>query len=422
MVRLTSLFACVAALLSVSHASRAQAREASTLPGRAPQQRMTQHACGPWSSPKALTALPGVTALITGISRSQAGSSPVYFLSNTLKRTVDPSPLQILTINGEHIARPTGAFGFLYPNGVVTRDGKLHVVWGEPRSRLTAMPASEWMIKARVQSLWSAAYDPVARKWSRAEKLLESTGGFQWDATTAPVAVGGKVVIGTADMATPQQARDKPVGNVVVLEMAGGGWLTRRYRISEAERPSYVSASRNGDETVLAVIGPTRGNAPPPVVLASIRSDAIPKVMARTAMAPRAYGVRLLHSGHTMYAAWREDFPSGNAFAVMRRSDDGSWDSAERISLEGAIGNEAFAIDACGRLHAIFERQAGPSRIALYEATFDGKWSSPAELFAAFKPHDASIARDAAGALVLTFLGHPSAGESFAFMSKFAGR
>jgi hypothetical protein len=85
-----------------------------------------------------------------------------------------------------------------------------------------------------------------------------------------------------------------------------------------------------------------------------------------------------------------------------------------------STGNERFAMDACGVVHATLEMFSDTGQPGLYEMTLAGTWSDPAERYPGLTPRNADIVAFPDGTMMLAYQGTFAPTKGGSLIGRFA--
>jgi hypothetical protein len=161
-----------------------------------------------------------------------------------VSRSVQSSPLVVLRVPGGSAGMPEGQFAFLYPRGVIARDGKYHLFWGETDSVPHATLPAQWPLPS-VRSVWHSSYDGA---WSRPERLLNEFQigwGFRGDVVTVDGA--GRIHLGLTIL------REHAGYALAYLRSSASGWQRADSPIPIGNSGSILTWGR--DSLAIAYVG-----------------------------------------------------------------------------------------------------------------------------------------------------------------------
>lgn len=374
---------------------------------------------GNWKAPK-LALASGADALFNSVATSGNGRAPIYLMVNTLDAPVSKRPLRVLAEDGTDIGAPVGDFEFVYPQGAVDPDGTLHMVWGEPDSVLSR-DIPDWMI-SRVRSLWMATYSPAQREWSAPTRLIKTVWApISWTRANAVTWSRGRAMLAATVSLPDMKSGPPPVppGYAILLEL-DSTWRMRKVVIPGQRHPGVASAMRLVDRLLIA-IGGSKTNANSELRVVAVKGDSV-SVELELPRPGQIEHVRILDDGpRGLHLVWKEAGRQGGSFLHVGGSQNGGlWSAALERAMGRSTGNERFAVDACGVVHATFEMFSDAGQPGLYEMAFAATWRSPEERYPGLTPRNADIVAFPNGTMMLAFQGSLSGTRGGSLIGRFA--
>ena len=365
---------------------------------------ITGNCSGRWQPPK-VTLATAIDAVFNSLSKSAGGSGPTYLMVNTLGTEVSKRPLRVLTASGVDVGVPAGDFEFAFPQGAVSGDGALHMVWGEPDS-VESRQMLDWMTM-RIRSLWTATYDPARREWSRPKQLHRTQwASISWTRANTVSWSGDRAML-TATVPLPDVGPtpgSPPPGYAILLDL-DSTWHARKFVVPGQRHPGRASAIRLSDRTIVAVSGPVE-NAGREIRIMEITGDQV-SVATSFPRAGQIEHLSLFDDGtRGLHVVWKESNRMKASFAHIGADARGKqWSAPAELSMGRPTGNERFALDACGTVHATLEMGAEDGRFGLYELRFAKVWQSPELMYPDLAARNADILAVPDGTMMLAFQG-----------------
>ena len=259
------------------------------------------------------------------------------------------------------------------------------------------------------KALWTSTYR-LDMGWTAAKPILEGAATWSKSFVDSYSADGQ-----TSAFALPEDGQDQaPLGGLRYLSLTGHEWASSRIPATESavEASSAVlegrrlvlfvgvDASLTRDaNSVLAVESLDGGN-----------SWSGPKVIAHSDGLP-AQQPRLRDTLDGLLALWIQSSASGGHVIRTARLGRGLTVGvgAPPLEIGGPIAGLQVIVDACDRVHVVFERyEIRTANGSLVHAMlWDGAWSEPAPLFTDLRAIDAALSLTPRG-VELEFLAQPA--------------
>jgi hypothetical protein len=376
---------------------------------------------GTWKTPSLVFPADDTPGLFHSLSTSADGQEPTYLMVNTIGYQVTRRPLRVMTVGGVEVGAPAGDFEFAFPQGAVDGRGRLHMVWGEPDS-LESREFADWMTM-RVRSLWTSIYDPEHRSWSAAVRLHRTRwASISWRRGNAVTWSNGRAML-AATVSLPDVSEGRgpmPPGYAILLEL-DSAWRARSFVVPGQSRPGVASAIRLADRTVVAIGGP-RVNEDSDVRIVSVRDQASAVELAL----PRGgqiENLRLFDGGaRGLHLVWKEAGSQGSSSLAHVAVDatTGRWSPPTERAIGRPTGNERFALDSCGIIHATVEMKSDEGKFGLFDVRFTDAWQSPEGLLPFVSPHNADVIALGDGTLLLAFQGKLSGPKGGSLIARYS--
>jgi hypothetical protein len=314
--------------------------------------------------------------------------------------------LELRTLDGRRLPRPPGDFLFLYPRLAPGPGNGVSLLWAEPAAR-SWTPDSAWEMMLRpAESVWAATYE-ANRGWSTPVRLY--SGAIDWNWSVDQVIVDGSslTVIASKDLLLG--------GALVQLVLAEGHSRSREITHDAVVEPS---AAVVGGRLFVAFLGgaPGPGYDENSVFVMASPDGGItwskPSLVSRSG-SQGANEVRLRAGPDgALHLVWKQPLATGPHVLrhVVSRDSGRTWSAPDDVVAPDDASKLRAAIDACGRLHVVFEnaRPVG----SLDHVIWDRHWQPPHRLFPDRHAADAAIAANSAGGVTVVVNVGPAAGDS----------
>ena len=376
---------------------------------------------GTWKAPSIVLAAGDILALLHSLSTSADGRGPTYLMVSTIGAQVTRRPLKVFAVGGIEVGAPKGDFEFAFPQGAVDGHGRLHMVWGEPDS-LESREIADWMTM-RVHSLWTSTYDPAHRSWSVPARLHRTKwSSISWTRANAVTWSDGRAML-AASVPLPDVPSGRgplPSGYVILLQL-DSSWRGRTMVIPGQRMPGIASAIRLVDRTVVAIGGP-RVNEDSDLRVVIVR-DRTPSVELESPRRGHIENLRLFDAGAgRLHLVWKEADAQGvsSLAHVAVQATTGTWSAPTERAIGRATGNERYAMDSCGVIHATLEMTSDDGGFGLFDVRFNGAWQSPERLLPFVQPHNADIIALGDGTMTLGFQGALSGPKGGSLIARYS--
>jgi hypothetical protein len=360
---------------------------------------------GAWTAPATFMGERG-TLRYGSLATSAGGTFAVgidipAFDAGTMRRG---ALLAVDTRTGRSIGRPPGRWWFLFPQAAPDSDGRLHVLWGEPKALGKTIPRRRFPA-TRTRTLWHAVYDR-AEGWSRPQAIHRVRGNLLWNRDGAELRAdpaGGLHAI----VAQTTDARGR---GLVYLRLDRGRWSAHELAVQQAAYAS-VSADAAGRVTVAAI---AHHQGEPNRALVVQSGDGGTSWTAPRAMPAggQAHGITVREGPRgALHVQWRQNVSGGFLPEVIRHvaSSDGgaSWSKPSDLNPRERFQEVRSAVDRCGAVHVLY-RTARGTRSELRHTRWQGGWSRPRTLLAGVDPVTADLGTTRDGELVLFASARPA--------------
>lgn len=364
-----------------------------------------------WTSPAPLLTPSSPTRRVARSASIAGDTGNLYVVGNDVLFWDQPvkvgEALTAWRVGHGSIGAPARDLVFASPKAVLDTTGRLHVLWGEPATKVKEIAPYKWA-PLGISSIWWATYDP-RRGWSQPARIY--SGPVAWSDAT----------IGTVS----SEANDKglvvaPIerGGVLLLELHNGKWdVTPIVRNIE---PVYASVVALAERRLLALVAAdTPEQDSPGGTFYDVNSVLLHSEVRRGVWRPwkriqrsgehPAYELAVLQDSRgRVHLVWRQSVRE-NYFVIRHvQSDDNgdSWTEPSDLTPGGTFQKLRAIVDACGALHVVYEDWSeGPDAIRIGYAIREAEWSSPRLLHPGYVVADVALHRRADGMPILTMLG-----------------
>ena len=376
-----------------------------------------------WDPPQLIGNAPPSTRPGVQFPNVAVGGDRSYVVGTDIKEfdgtAVKESPLTAVTVDdGQIIGKPAGQWSFVMPTAVVSAEGRLHLLWGEPAGGTRPIPTDAWPPRD-ITALWTASYAPAVG-WTAPQRVYEGK-TLLW----APQAVATAVASSSAAHSEVSSRRiavpvatftGEPDQPVLLLRLGADRWTVEN--VPNAVRGGPVSPVYAADATreYLAYLG-----ADPRATSADVNSVLIQRsadsgrtwtptaVISRSGSLPAQSLQVVSTAASVVHLVWLQTV-STTGDAVLRHTmsrDGGStWSAPQSGGTPGTWQSMRAASDICGTIHVVYEDWThGPSAVRLLYASWNGSWTTPVPLFPGWSSRSASLVQSSANEMTLVFLG-----------------
>ncbi|MDB4917539.1 MAG: hypothetical protein JWM95_5183 [Gemmatimonadetes bacterium] len=342
-----------------------------------------------WKAARALATVPGRLARTPSIA---VNDGITYVLGNnvpTLLKAFAPNDLlTIVTLDGRTIAPPHGDHLFMHPRAAFDAQKRMHLIWGEPMRR--EYRESVMWIQANTSELWTAVRDTNGG-WTEPKLLYSGVGTLLWNPQFTSHLSGSRGRLGFAVPVINAQPR------IAFVQFENGAWSVREFvgqsGISAATAirnndfyVAYLSAANGVGQdinSVFLITSADRGN-----------SWSLPELVQRSGTSPaNALRLEIGTDGvlHLLWDQWKGQ--QGHVIRhFVRPPGSGVWKMSDNFPQPNSLGTVQTAIDACDRLHVVFESYDNlGARGSVAYAQWNGRWSASQNLFEEMRPMDPAL-------------------------------
>jgi hypothetical protein len=361
-----------------------------------------------WSQPAPLLTPPASTRPVAISPAIVSDAKNLYVVGNNLPPSDQPVPVgETLTawrVGYGSIGAPTSKrpFVFVSPKATIDPTGRLHILWAEPPAHEDTIPPYRWILQ-RTTSLWAAAYE-TQQGWSSPTRIYSGPITWNWREISGPISQGAD---GESLIAVPNED-----GGILVLALRDGRWNVTP--IAGSNRSVYVSVLSLSEKRLLVVVQadtsqPHDRNS---VFLYSQVGEGPWRFIKQVQRSgdQAAMEVRLVKAASgRVHLVWRQLIREDHFVIRHVQSDDGGafWTQPSDLLPGGLIQNVEAAVDACGRLHVVYEdwEEKSFEAVRIGYATWDREWSPPQRLHPAFASWNLALVPRTDGSLMLAFHG-----------------
>lgn len=382
-----------------------------------------------WTNPVAIAIQP--IQVMRNASLSSGGTFR-YALGTDIRDPLLPvsTPISFAGVHLQHgaghgnkvLPAPPGPHDFLYPRGYVSKNSKLHMIWGDV-AKGPKESGGPWYA-AGAASLWAATYDSTSG-WTHPELIYD--GPTYWmksfndqmstDAGSAAISVGAN------DFSN----------QVLYLSHSGEAWHVTPLTTGALQSP-YSSVIKIGNRVIIAYVSAdprTAGNDQNSIFL-KLSQDAGHTFSTAARLDAKlrgsSYEVRLRASSNgALHLVWIQEGAHGDATEIMHsisRDSGQSWSELGGLRTHGAVNSLQAAVGDCEDLHIVFEHRPTNLDIGHLDfATWRSRWTGLEHLFDMRSAADPALAQDEGAGLVLTFISNGkqqiSKGTQVNYVSRF---
>lgn len=395
---------------------------------RSSMQRRDNSNCryGEWSPPRtAITSDGGSAAVVrwpsvatVGDRAYVAGTEIAFFTADP----VHPSPITFGALGSGRLAPPVGTFRFAYPRLIADGRGGLHLVWAEPADGATPIRSNQWTDQ-KLTTVWTAAYRPEGG-WTIPRKVL--TGDeLLW--SNAVIADDDAVPRHWA-LSVVDRSSTSPRSRIMLVRFERDSLVA-----SEAptpSKPAYSSVAAGGRSVFLGFIAPALNDRPNEGRAFHDRNSVWfqsspdggatwrpATVVSRSGSNGAHHLKTLVAPAGTLHLLWMQTREGARDVIRHVASRDGgtTWSAPDDLEPppQLAVGFEV-AVDACGKIHVVYEHLDGTGTPHVDYATWQGHWSPVRHLFPEVRVTGTTLHHAADGRLVIAFLAQPADGPMYA--------
>jgi hypothetical protein len=369
----------------------------------------TSHGCNvtSWSIPHSVARDASARTMVArdasiashGRKAYVAGSDVSVFTHDAVRA----NPLTVWELSRKNIGRPVGNFFFAYPKALMDDAGRLHLLWAEPTTPPGVITGVQWPPEP-LGSVWTAAYD-ASKGWTAPKRIYATSAAIAWSPSAAVVGqFGAGAGIG---IAVP--VLTMPLLKAVFLQLRDSEWQAAEI---DSAGVAITTASRDGKHVVVGYTAGLRGRARDRNSVFIRRSDdggatwRSAVLVSQSGNTP-AYEPKIFIGGdNTVHLVWKQMLSDGSAVLRHQSSRDlgDTWSAPHDVRLTTNASNLTAAIDACGRIHVVYDHWAdGETGHLDYVIWHDG-WSSLEHLFPRWRATGATLHATPDGRLLLVFM------------------